>query len=231
MSRHLDYRDLEPLERRIVLMRAAGMSEQTIGHFIDVDYMTINAILKRPRCARYLLAVESTFVDDLRDGAKMLDDAIQHTATRAFHIEKEVMETLFLQKESVRAQLGAATTAQDILDRAGRRAPVRTQTEVRHTIDSEALAKVADVLKEHRVIDITPNGGRGVGSESGNRIAEGDAHGRQMDPRGHQETWSAAPAVGCPTGAENTRQETGGGSPEGWKSGPASPTRTDPKGV
>jgi hypothetical protein len=156
MSRHLDYRELEPLERRVALMRAAGMSEQTIGHFIDVDYMTISAILKRPRVARYLLAIESTFANDIRAGAKTLDDAITHTANRAFVIEKEVMERLFEQKESVRAQLGAATTAQDILDRAGKRAPTRIQTEVTHTVDAEALSRVARVLQEHQAIDVTP---------------------------------------------------------------------------
>jgi hypothetical protein len=156
MSRHLDYRELEPLERRVALMRAAGMSEQTIGHFIDVDYMTISSILKRPRVARYQLAIESTFADDIKHGAKILDDAITHTANRAFVIEKEVMERLFEQKESVRAQLGAATTAQDILDRAGKRAPTKIQTEVTHTIDAEALGRVAQVLKEHQAIDVTP---------------------------------------------------------------------------
>jgi len=156
MSRHLDYRDLEPLERRVALMRAAGMSEAVIGRFIDTDYMTVNAILKRPRVARYLIALESTFVEEIGPSAKHLDAAIQNEARRAFHVEREVMETLFAQKENVRAQMGAATTAQDILDRAGKRAPTKIQTEVTHTIDAEALARVADVLNEHKAIDVTP---------------------------------------------------------------------------
>jgi len=156
MSRHLDYRDLEPLERRVCLMRAAGMSEATIGHFLDCDYMTVNAILRRPRCARYLLALESTFVDDLRASAKHLDTAIMSEATRAFHVEKNVMERLYEMRDNIRAQIGAAATAQDILDRAGKRAPTRVQTEVTHTIDAEALANVAEVLREHKAIEVTP---------------------------------------------------------------------------
>jgi hypothetical protein len=157
MSRHLDYRDLEPLERRVALMRAAGMSEAVIGRFIDTDYMTVNAILKRPRVARYLIALESTFVNEIGPSAKHLDEAIQNEARRAFIIEKDVMERLYAKEDSIRAQLGAAATAQDILDRAGRRAPTKVQTEVTHTIDAEALARVAEVLNEHQALDITPH--------------------------------------------------------------------------
>jgi hypothetical protein len=156
MSRRLDYRELEPLERRVVLMRAAGMSEQTIGHFLDCDYPTVGAILRKPHVARYLIAIESTFVNEIADSAKHLDRSIEHAANRAFIVNREVMERLFEQKESVRAQLGAATTAQDILDRAGKRAPTKIQTEMMHTIDAEALEKVVDVLREHKAIDITP---------------------------------------------------------------------------
>jgi hypothetical protein len=160
MSRHLDYRDLEPLERRVALMRAAGMSEAVIGRFIDTDYMTVNAILKRPRVARFLIALESTFVNEISKSAKHLDAAIQEEAHRAFHIERDVMERLYAKESDIRAQLGAAATAQDILDRAGKRAPTKIQGEVVHTIDAEALARVADVLQEHngrKVIDVTPS--------------------------------------------------------------------------
>jgi len=159
MSRSIDYRELEPQERRAALMRAAGMSEATIGHLLDCDYMTINAILKRPRVARYLIAIESTFVQDLKASAKHLDDAIMNEASRAFHVEKNVMERLYEMRDSIRAQMGAAATAQDILDRAGKRAPTRVQTEVTHTIDAEALSHVAKVLGEHKAIDITPEQG------------------------------------------------------------------------
>lgn len=171
MSRHLDYRDLEPIERRVSLMRAAGMSEAVIGRFLDTDYMTVNAILKRPRVARYLLALETTFVEEIGPSAKNLTVAIDHAANRAFEIEKDVMERLYAKDQDIRAQLGAAATAQDILDRAGKRAPTKIQSETIHTIDAEALAHVAKVLTEvngHSVIDVTPEAnynGREVDSE------------------------------------------------------------------
>jgi len=161
MSRHLDYRELEPLERRVALMRAAGMSEVVIGHFLDTDYMTVKGILERPRVARYLIALESTFVQEISESAKHLTESIEAEAVNAFHIEKNVMERLYAMEKDVRAQLGAASTAQDILDRAGKRAPTKIQTEVSHTIDAEALAHVAGVLQEihgPQVIDVTPSG-------------------------------------------------------------------------
>lgn len=164
MSRHLDYRELEPLERRVALMRAAGMSEAVIGRFIDTDYMTVKNILLRPRVARYLIALESTFVEEISESAKHLDAAIQNEATYAFDVERKVMDRLFAMEQNVRAQIGAASTAQDILDRAGKRAPTKVQTEVTHTIDAEALAHVATVLQEvhgQAAIDVTPNGNGG----------------------------------------------------------------------
>jgi len=224
MSRHLDYRDLEPLERRVALMRASGMSEQTIGHFIDVDYMTIKGILNRPRVARYLLAIEATFADDIKHGAKVLDDAITHTANRAFYIEKEVMERLFEQKESVRAQLGAATTAQDILDRAGKRAPTKIQTEVTHTIDSEALGRVAQVLQEHKAIDITPQNRGGVGWRGSGERADGR---QEVYPEGNQEARAVASRSGSPTGTEDPEVEDSGGSSEGRQDWTASAIRSN----
>jgi|SRR5215471_198004 len=185
MSRNTDWQELDPTERRVALMRAAGMSEQTIGHFLETDYIAVSRILQRPRVARYLITIESTFVNDIRESARKLDVAITNAANRAFHIEKEVMENLFAQKESVRAQLGAATTAQDILDRAGKRAPTRIQTEVTHTIDAEALGRVASVLREHQAIDVTPRRVHEVheGAEADlHQEGEGDAGSQAESP-------------------------------------------------
>jgi 1-aminocyclopropane-1-carboxylate deaminase/D-cysteine desulfhydrase-like pyridoxal-dependent ACC family enzyme len=142
------------------------MSEAVIGKFIDTDYMTVGNILKRPRVARYLIALESTFVDEITESAKHLNVAIENEAATAFHIEKTVMDRLFAMETNVRAQLGAASTAQDILDRAGKRAPTKVQTEVTHTIDAEALAHVATVLQEVHAqtapIDVTNGNGHHV---------------------------------------------------------------------
>lgn len=165
MSRHLDYRDLEPLERRVGLMRAAGMSEAAIGRFIDADYTTVAAILKRPRVARYLLALETTFVESLDQASiENLNNAIDTAAVRAFEVEQNVMERLYGQPDdNVRAQLGAAATAQDILDRAGKRAPTKIAQTNTFTIAPAVVEQLGNVLKEvsngshSTAIDITPS--------------------------------------------------------------------------
>lgn len=154
MSRHLDYRDLEPIERRVALMRAAGASQNAIGRFLDCDQATVDAILSRPRVSRYLIALESTYAQGISESVGNLSTAIETAATRAFEVEQTVMERLFIQQESIRAQLGAAQTAQDILDRAGKRAPTRVQAEVQHSISPDALEHIADVLRETRTIEV-----------------------------------------------------------------------------
>lgn len=158
MSRSIHYRDLEPHERRAAMMRAAGMSLAAIGQFLDCDYVTIAAILKRPRVARFLLAVESTMVDGVdKDHVRTLNQSIEDAAHRAFDIETTVMERLFNREYDVRAQLGAAATAQDILDRAGKRAPTQQRVQVDYGIDASALSAAVAALREHEgVIDVTP---------------------------------------------------------------------------
>jgi predicted amino acid-binding ACT domain protein len=152
------FMDLEPHESRAALMRAAGMTEAAIAQFLDTDQVNIKKILQKPQVARYLLALTATMATDLAEASKNLSESIEREAVNAFHVEKTVMDRLFKMEENVRAQLGAASTAQDILDRAGKRAPTKVQTEVTHTIDAEALAHVASVLEEvHRApaIDVT----------------------------------------------------------------------------
>jgi hypothetical protein len=175
MPRHIDYRDLEPAERRAAMMRAAGMSLAAIGQFLDVDYVTVAAILKRPRVARFMLALESTMVESLDKGSVQdLNKAIEDAAHRAFDVETTVMERLFNREYDVRAQLGAASTAQDILDRAGKRAPSQQRVQVDYGIDSNSLQFAIEALKEHeRAIDVTPRGeGGGVEYTAMRELAE-----------------------------------------------------------
>jgi len=221
MSRHLDYRDLEPLKRRCALMRAAGMSEQVIGHFLDTDYMTVSYILKKPRVSRYLIALESTFVNEIGPSAKHLTAAIEQEAVRAFQVERDVMERLFAMEEDVKAQMGAASTAQDILNRAGKRAPTKIESTVTHTIDAEALAHVASVLLEvNPPVDVTPNGGEGSDRRE-------DRDGEELYQGRDQETRSLACAARGPTGTEDSREEDRGGGAEGREAGPEGPIRAD----
>lgn len=170
MGRNSEYRDLDPFERRAALMRAAGMSEAVIAQFLDTDQVNIKKTLLKPRVARFLLILEATLAEDLSEAAKHLNESIEHEAVNAFHVEKTVMNRLFEMETNVRAQLGAASTAQDILDRAGKRAPTKIQSEITHTVDAEALAHVASVLEEHLrppAIDVTPNGNGHHAEENG----------------------------------------------------------------
>jgi len=175
MSRHNEWRDLEPIERRAAMMRASGMSDAVIARFLDLDSTYVINIFKRPRVARYLIALESTFVTDISKSSKLLDTAILAEANRAFYVEKQVMERLFERSDCVRSQLGAAATAQDILDRAGKRAPTKIQAEVVHTIDAEALDLVAQVLGEARAIDITQESRNGQAKEGPDGMAGEEA--------------------------------------------------------
>src|SRR5215471_15566655 len=189
MPRHIDYRDLEPAERRAAMMRSAGMSLAAIGQFLDVDYVTIAAILKRPRVARFMLALESTMCEGFdKNSVRDLNKAIEDAAHRAFDVETTVMERLFSREYDVRAQLGAAATAQDILDRAGKRAPTQQRVQVDYGIDAHALSAAVEALREHeRAIDVTPGrGGGGVGGPTANGVSyaqEVDSV-RNQTPRG-----------------------------------------------
>lgn len=167
MSRNYEHNSLSPIERRVALMHVADVSQRDIARFVDVDQVTVGNILKRPHVAKYILAQTSTFARDLAPAFKDLNDAIETAADRAFEVEKDVMERLYDyapdQKGYIRAMLGAASTAQDILDRAGKRAP----TKVVHSVDIEpgALEAIAQVLEEdkrvNRAIDVTPSNGNG----------------------------------------------------------------------
>jgi hypothetical protein len=119
-----------------------------------------------------MLALESTMVDAIdKDHVRDLNKAIEDAAHRAFEVEETVMERLFTREYDVRAQLGAAATAQDILDRAGKRAPAQQRIQVDYGIEPHALKAAVEALREHeRVIDVTPqlrraNGGVGGGGD------------------------------------------------------------------
>jgi hypothetical protein len=163
------------------------MSLAAIGQFLDCDYVTVAAILKRPRVARFLLALETTMVDQIdKSSIRNLNEAIENAAHRAFEVEETVMERLFNREYDVRAQLGAATTAQDILDRAGKRAPTQQRVQVDYGIDAHALSAAVEALREHeRVIDVTPGGG----NNNGQKV---DSESDQTPRRLAQATWGTA---------------------------------------
>jgi len=171
------------------------MSLAAIGQFLDVDYVTVAAILRRPRVARFLLALESTMLDGInKDTVKNLNDAIEQTTHEAFQIEVDVMRRLHKREYDVRAQLGAAATAQDILDRAGKRAPAQTRVSVDYSIDTHAIRAAVDAIREHRAIDVTPGRSNGV---------------QKLYPEGDQEAWAAPQGFGGAPGPEDPSEEAG----------------------
>jgi hypothetical protein len=177
------------------------MSLAAIGQFLDCDYVTVAAILKRPRVARFLLALETTMVDQIdKSSIRNLNEAIENAAHRAFEVEETVMERLFGREYDVRAQLGAAATAQDILDRAGKRAPTQQRVQVDYGIDAHALSAAVEALREHErtVIDVTPRGGINNGG--------------QMDSKSYQTPRGVTQAIRRTPGAEDPGFETGEGS-------------------
>lgn len=167
MSRNLDYKNLSPIERRVAHMHVAELSQRDISIFVDVDQATVGNILLRPHVAKYVVALHATVASELAPSYKDLSVAIDNAADRAFEIENSVMEKLYStpedSKQYVRALIGSAATAQDILDRAGKRAP----TKVTHTfeVDKDSIDRIADVMREDdrikRAHDVTPrqNGG------------------------------------------------------------------------
>jgi hypothetical protein len=144
--RGIEYRELEAHERRIAMLRLGGASLPAIAYLMETSEAEVRAILDRPRVANYMLKIQATYVNDLAPAVKDLSEAIEHEAARAFEIEKEVMERLFANEDSVRAQLGAAATAQDILDRAGKRAPTRSIQAQVHAVAPATLEHLARII-------------------------------------------------------------------------------------
>jgi hypothetical protein len=151
-----DDRDLNPLERRIASMRAAGATIDSIALTVERESATIRNILLRPRVARFVMIVAGMVGADIADSVKDLNAAIENTAKEAWQTEVRNMRELDElgiaydePKHKIRAKLGAITTAQDILDRAGKRAPTKIQnTNFNVSIPPQAMERLTDVLEE-----------------------------------------------------------------------------------
>lgn len=176
MGRVSEYRDLEPRERRIAMMRAGGASATAIGMVLEIAQQTVREVLSRPRVGRAIMTLQGMVVDEVEDGVELLNSVIKATANRAFEIERTNMEDLHVMGReaeephvAIRAKLGAVATAQDILDRAGNRAPTKIiSTNLNANISPADLEHLAEVLKESRAIDVTQ---QGRGEEGGARPA------------------------------------------------------------
>lgn len=149
-------RELTPVERRAALMRAAGATLAAIGQFLGSEEQHVKDILHRPHVLSFMGFLNATDCESLTPSVEKLNEAIETTAARAFVVARDNMEDLHEMGEdlrgaddrtAVRAKLGAVATAQDILDRAGKRAPTRIIGGVVHTVDPTALDHLASVVE------------------------------------------------------------------------------------
>lgn len=166
MSRHVEGGMLDPLASKVAMERAAGMSLESIAFDCGCSSETIKNILARPAVARKVLVLES-MIGRITQGSLLdLDAAIQESAHMAFEVEKNAMVDLVSigdrniesdDSVAIKAITAAAATAQDILDRAGKRAPTVVKTQrATGQIPQSVLDNLGLVLDEMKVtVDVT----------------------------------------------------------------------------
>lgn len=161
-------KDLNPTERKIAMMRVAGATIDSIAYMLEVANGTIEYVLRKPHVANYILLLTAYTGRGIEEGIRNLNEAIDSAATEAFDIEMKSMReldslgddpVLLRPPDRIKAKVAASTIAQDILDRAGKRAPTRViNAQLHGTIPEAALARVSDVLSEiNQTIDVTPH--------------------------------------------------------------------------
>jgi hypothetical protein len=148
------------------MMRVAGMSYDAIARFLDQASKTIEYHCNKPRVQAHMLALQATFVEDLRGKADKMNERLMDLAINAIEVQASTMEDMNGRRESpglkqdtqIKAAALAVTTAQDILDRAYGKAPKRIEVESHHThaIDPAGAELIADALRESEAVDVTP---------------------------------------------------------------------------
>lgn len=166
---------LSSIELRIAMMRSAGMSCDAIARFLGMSSANILYHANKPRVQQYMLAMQSTFVEDMRPAALRMNEKLDELAMKAVKVAEDTMDDMdrrrsepgLKQETQLKAAALAVMTAQDILDRAYGKAPKRVEVEqhTTHTIDPEAAGAIADALRESHTVDVTPyNAVRSLGS-------------------------------------------------------------------
>lgn len=148
------------------MMRVSGMSYDAIARFLDQASKTIEYHCNKPRVQAHMLALQATFVEDLRGKADKMNERLMDLAMTAIEVQASTMEDMNGRRESpglkqdtqIKAAALAITTAQDILDRAYGKAPKRIEVESHHThaIDPAGAELIADALREADAVDVTP---------------------------------------------------------------------------
>jgi hypothetical protein len=143
------------------MMRVAGMSYDSIARFLDQASKTIEYHCNKPKVQAHMLALQSTFVEDLRGKAELMNEKLLDLALEAVDVQSATMRDMNGRRESpglkqdtqIKAAALAVTTAQDILDRAYGKAPKRIEVESHHVhaIDPAGAELIADAIREARL--------------------------------------------------------------------------------
>lgn len=168
MPRHLyDRTHLQGAEKRIAFLHLSDLDNSTIAFMMETSADAVHSTLIRPHVAKFIAQQRAIFVDDIRPVMKDMNLQIKEHTERAWEVEKDVMERLYdipdVHKDYVRAQLGAASTAQDILDRAGNRAPTKILQKNEYAIAPESLSQLERIMHQAK-----SGGGVGLGVEPSN---------------------------------------------------------------
>ena len=176
---------LSPLELRIAMMSVAGMSHDAIGRFLNMTTTAITYHLQKPRVQAHMLALQATFVEDMRSSAQRMNARLEGMAHKALDVQEQTMEDMngrrqngnIKEETQIKAASLAIVTAQDILDRAYGKAPKRIEVESHHThaIDPAGAELIASAIRESEAVDITPhNVVRSLGDEDTDRLPPSD---------------------------------------------------------
>jgi len=149
------------------MMSVAGCSHDAIGRFLNVSSQAISYHLQKPRVQAHMLALQATFVEDMRSSAQRMNQRLEGMAHKALDVQERVMEDMdgrrtngnVKEETQIKAASLAIVTAQDILDRAYGKAPKRIEVESHHThaIDPAGAELIADAIRESEAVDVTPH--------------------------------------------------------------------------
>lgn len=149
-------RDLTPQERKIVHLRCAGMSMGAVALQLGTYEQNVRNILSRPHVLRYMAKLEAELCVELAPVARALSEEMEAVSGEAFDRLVDNMRSLDEigeracasddLKNGIRAKLGAVASAQDILDRAGKRAPTKTIGAMMHVVAPEQLEKLERIM-------------------------------------------------------------------------------------
>jgi hypothetical protein len=149
------------------MMAVAGCSHDAIGRFLNTSSATVNYHLQKPRVQAHMLALQATFVEDMRSSAQRMNERLEGMAHKALDVQEATMEDMdrrrsngnIKEETQIKAATLAITTAQDILDRAYGKAPKRIEVEshTTHAIDPAGAELIASAIRESEAVDVTPH--------------------------------------------------------------------------